>query len=238
MEMAMRPKFEEAGVAFEYVEDGYAAIERLRTRPYDAVILDLVLRRGLSGFGVLNFLEQEHPAIVERVFLVTGMSEQTVARAAPELMPRFFRKPVEIDVVVHAVLSFIARKPSPAEREEPVVLSVDDDLPGATAMQDIVEAAGWKTKVVGDGRAAIAAIAAGGVDAVVLDLIMPGLDGASVIGFLRLREPELLARTIIVSGLPAAFRERLSTPEICASLEKPLRPAALLEALAQCMGRR
>lgn len=238
MEMAMRPKFEGAGIALEYVEDGYAAIERLRTRPYDAVILDLVLRHGLSGFGVLNFLEQEQPALVERVFLVTGMSEQTVARAAPELMPRFFRKPVEIDVLVQAVLAFIARKPSLAKREEPVVLIVDDDLPSATAMQDIVEAAGWRTKVVGDGRSAIAVIAEGGVDAVVLDLIMPGLDGASVIGFLRLREPALLARTIIVSGLPAAFRERLSTPEICASFEKPLRPAALLEALARCVSRR
>jgi CheY-like chemotaxis protein len=238
MEMAMRPKFEGAGVALDYVEDGYAAIDRIRTRPYDAVILDLVLHSGLSGFGVLSYLEQEHPALIERVFLVTGMSDQTVARAAPELMPRFFRKPVEIDVVVQAVLSFIARKPSPARSREPVVLIVDDDLSSATAMQDIVEAAGWGTKVVGDGRAAIAVIAEGGVDAVVLDLIMPGLDGASVIGFLRLREAELLSRTIIVSGLPAAFRERLSTPEICASLEKPLRPAALLEALARCVGSR
>jgi len=63
------------------------------------------------------------------------------------------------------------------------------------------------------------------------------LDHGLVVGG-ELREPELLARTIIVSGLPAAFRERLSTPEICASLEKPLRPAALLEALARCAGQR
>src|SRR5260221_12977617 len=202
MEMAMRPELEAAGVTLEYVEDGYAAIDRLRTRSYDAVILDLVLRTGLSGFGVLNYLEMERPALIERVFLVTGMSEQAVARAAPELMPRFFRKPVEIDQLVGAVLSFIRRVPAPAESREPVVLIVDDDLPSATAMQDIVEAAGWRTKVVGDGRAAIAAIAEGTVDAVVLDLVMPCLDGARVIGYLRLREPEQLAHAADLQSPP------------------------------------
>lgn len=235
MELALRPPFEEVGIDVDYAADGYSAINFLRTRSYDAIILDLVLRHGLSGFGVLNYLEQERPALIERVFLVTGMSEQTVMRAAPELMPRFFRKPVEIDDLVRAVLAFVAREPAPQPASEPIVLIADDDDASASAVKAIVEAAGWKANVANDGRAAVEAIVAGGIDAIVLDLVMPGLDGLAVIEYLRSRAPRLLRRTVIVSGLPAAFRERLGSPDVCASLEKPLRPGALLDALVRCL---
>ena len=64
---------------------------------------------------------------------------------------------------------------------------------------------------------------------------MPGLDGTTVLEFLRSRAPELMRRTVIVSGLPAAFRERLVPHDVCASLEKPLRPGMLLDALVRCI---
>ncbi len=156
-------------------------------------------------------------------------------RAAPELMPRFFRKPVEIDELVRTVLAFVAREPAPQAASEPVVLIADDDPASADAVKSIIEAAGWKAKVANDGRAAVEAIVAGGVDAIVLDLVMPGLDGLAVLEYLRTRAPQLLRRTVIVSGLPAAFRERLGSSEVCASLEKPLRPGALLDALVRCL---
>lgn len=235
MEMALRPEFEAAGVEVDYVSDGYSAIDRLRSRSYDAIVMDLVLRSGLSGFGVLSYVEMDRPALMDRIFIVSGMSEQTVGRAAPELLPRFFRKPVDTDALVQAVLAFIAREPAMPMKSEPVVLIVDDDAASAAAVQAIVEAAGWKTRVAHDGRAAIELIAASEPDAIVLDLVMPGLDGMTVIEFLRSRAPALLQRTVIVSGLPAAFRERLVTLDVCANLEKPLRPGALLDALVRCV---
>jgi DNA-binding response OmpR family regulator len=236
MEMALRPEFEAAGVELDYVSDGYAAIDRLRSRSYDAIVMDLVLRSGLSGFGVLNYVEMDRPALMERIFLVSGMSEQTVGRAAPDLLPRFFRKPIDVNELVRTVLAFLAGKPTPPAKAEPVVLIVDDDAASAAGMQAIVEAAGWKTRVAHDGRAAIEIIAGSEPDAIVLDLVMPGLDGMTVIEFLRSRAPKLLRRTIIVSGLPAAFRERLVSLDVCANLEKPLRPGVLLDVLVRCVG--
>jgi DNA-binding response OmpR family regulator len=235
MVQVLRPQFEAAGVALEHVKDGYAAIECLRARNYEAVILDLVLSRGLSGFGVLNFVEMECPAVLDRIFLVTGMSEQTVIRAAPALLPRFFRKPIDAGQLVQAVLA-VVRKPQPPPRGDgTTVLIVDDDAASAVAVQAIVEAAGWPARVVADGRGAIEAVDAGGIGAIVLDLVMPGLDGLAVIDYLRRRRPDLIWRTIVVSGLPTAFRERLSAPDVGANLEKPLRPSLLLEALTRCM---
>lgn len=234
MEMALRPEFEAAGVEVDYVSDGYSAIDRLRSRSYDAIVMDLVLRGGLSGFGVLSYVEMDRPSLLERIFIVSGMSEQTVGRAAPDLLPRFFRKPVEIGALVQAVLAFIAREPAAPMKAEPVVLIVDDDAASASAVQQIVEAAGWKTRIAPDGRTAVELIAATELDAIVLDLVMPGLDGIAVIESLRSRAPDMLRRTVIVSGLPAAFRERLVTRGVCANLEKPLRPGALLDALVRC----
>jgi DNA-binding response OmpR family regulator len=235
MELVLRPQFQQAGVALDYAADGYAAIDCIRVRVYDAIILDLVLGRGLSGFGVLNFLEMEQPGMMDRVFLTTGMSEQTVMRAAPELLPRLFRKPFDDKELVRTVLEFISHERM-ARRSSPFnVLIVDDDETSAVIVEHIVNAAGWKAAVVHDGRAAIQCIVAGGVDAIVLDLLMPGIDGFGVIEYLRAYDPSLLKRTVVVSGIPSAFRERLGGPDVCASLEKPLRPGALLEALVQCV---
>jgi DNA-binding response OmpR family regulator len=235
IERLLRLQFETAGVALDHVRDGYSAIDTIRGCSYDALILDLVLPHGLSGFGVLNDLELERPELVDRVFLATAMSEQTVLLAAPELLPRLFRKPFDDRLLVQTVLAFIARKPASQPPLEPAVLIVDDDSETALMMKGIVEAAGWAARIATDGSSAIAAILSGSVDAMILDLPMPGVDGFSVIEYLRQHQPALLARTIVVSGLPSPMRDRMIATDVCAVIEKLLRPGALLDALSRCL---
>ena len=235
LEGRIRPQFEAVGVALDFVSDGYSAIDAIRGASYDALILDLVLPHGLSGFGVLNYLELERPELINRVFLATGMSEQTILLAAPELLTRLFRKPFNEMLLVQTVLAFIARQPAPQPPLEPAVLIVDDDPETAAMIRSIVEAAGWTARIAADGSSAIAAILDGSVDAMILDLLTPGVDGFGVIEHLRQQQPALLARTIVVSGLPGSVGDRMSTTDLCATFEKPLRPGALLDALARCL---
>jgi DNA-binding response OmpR family regulator len=234
MELALRPLFEQSGLRFDWAADGYGAIDRIRRRSYDAVILDLVLRAGLNGFGVLNFIEMERPELTSRVYLITGMSEQTVLRAAPDLLPRLFRKPFDAATLVRTVLTAISReapiRPAPA----PTVLVVDDDIPTAVAIRTVIEAAGWRVRVAADGREAIENIVAGGLDAIVLDLIMPGIDGFGVLEYLRAHHRELLPCTILVTGLPPNVRERFDIGDTGGILDKPLRPELLLLTLQHC----
>src|SRR5436853_385203 len=79
----LRAPFAAAGVDLVAVSDGSAAMECLTNNDYCAVVLDPMIRHRLNGYAVLNFIEQEQPEMLQSVFLLTGMSEQTIRRTAP-----------------------------------------------------------------------------------------------------------------------------------------------------------
>ncbi|NMD46354.1 MAG: response regulator, partial [Propionibacterium sp.] len=69
--------------------------------------------------------------------------------------------------------------------DRPSLLLVDDD-PGITSgLSPVLERDGFRVAVAEDGLAALAAVAAGDVDIVVLDVMMPGLDGRETLRRLR-----------------------------------------------------
>lgn len=234
-ELILRVPLEREGFIVDFVEEGYAAIEKLRAHQYSAAILDLIVHRGLNGFGVLNFIEMEQPALLDRVFLMTGMSEQTVMNTAPQLLSRFFRKPFSYRRLVAAVVAVV--RPG-ADRQQPVqkrMLVVDDDRMSA----ELVAVFGRRQEMVVDlaenGREAIEKIAATHFDAIVLDLLMPGIDGFGVLEYLDRCQPGLLSQTIISSGLPEKYQERVARYGVCGVLPKPLDIRAFQEMIARCL---
>lgn len=62
----------------------------------------------------------------------------------------------------------------------PTILIVEDDTKIAALLADYMRAAGWQTRLAADGRSAVDAIRHGGVDLVLLDLMLPELDGIGV----------------------------------------------------------
>lgn len=60
------------------------------------------------------------------------------------------------------------------------ILIVEDDAKIAALLADYIDAAGWRGTRVADGRRAVDAVRAGVVDLVLLDLMLPELDGIGV----------------------------------------------------------
>jgi DNA-binding response OmpR family regulator len=71
------------------------------------------------------------------------------------------------------------------------VLVVDDDPTVSDVVRRYLEQAGCRVRLAGDGAAALAAVAAEQPDIVVLDLMMPGIDGLEVCRRLRHDLPDL-----------------------------------------------
>src|SRR5207253_3063935 len=122
----LRNRFVDAGLTVETASESLAAMEKLRTGRYPAIVLDPMIRHGLNGFAVLNYIELEQPETLSHVFLLTAMSRQTITRTAPGLIPRFFRRPREIQLAAAAVIGSIERQ-SIRERPKRSVLLVEDD---------------------------------------------------------------------------------------------------------------
>lgn len=75
-------------------------------------------------------------------------------------------------------------------RAHPSILVVDDDPSVRMLVTDVLETEGYQVHAVEDGFAALAAVARSEPDCVVLDVMMPGLDGHAVLDQIRARTTE------------------------------------------------
>jgi PAS domain S-box-containing protein len=80
------------------------------------------------------------------------------------------------------------------------VLVVDDEPALRDAARRFLERGGIATDVVGDGAAALAAIATTNYDVIISDVRMPGMNGREFVERLRQERPELLDRLILSTG--------------------------------------
>jgi DNA-binding response OmpR family regulator len=79
------------------------------------------------------------------------------------------------------------------------VLVVDDEPTIAEVVSRYLERAGYRTRVAGDGPSAIAAAAQQRPDLVVLDLMLPGIDGLEVMRRLREQDAERIAVILLTA---------------------------------------
>jgi CheY-like chemotaxis protein len=210
----------EAGVVASFANDAVSAIEKIREQRYCAVILDPMIRRGLNGYAVLDFLESEQPENLARLFLLTGMSEQTIRRTAPALLARLYRKPSGVPGLVAAVIAAVP--PETVSSERKCVLLIEDDGPTAAATMALLHELSFAVEWAHDGQAAVDAVRRRDFDIILLDLVLPGMDGFGVLDHLHAEHAKLLSRVVITTGMPEKYLQLVPDHEVCGILRKPL----------------
>jgi two-component system, sensor histidine kinase len=85
--------------------------------------------------------------------------------------------------------------------EAPLVLVVEDEPQMCTLLQDLLEPAGYRVECATDARGGLARIAAGGVDLVLLDRMLPGGDGLELCRQVRARETDLYLPMLMMTAL-------------------------------------
>jgi DNA-binding response OmpR family regulator len=92
-------------------------------------------------------------------------------------------------------------------------LVVDDDDPIRALLATVVEHQGFDVDTARDGKEAIDRLDEDGYALVVLDLMMPRIDGYTVLRYIKESRPDLLRCTIIASAVPETeIRKRLPEP--------------------------
>lgn len=101
------------------------------------------------------------------------------------------------------------------------VLVVDDEKPVADAIAAVLNKAGYTTRVAYDGTEALQVIARDDVDVVLTDLVMSGMDGATLLRWLRSTPETKDLPAILMSMLPEERVIALCT-DYSRFLRKPL----------------
>ena len=107
---------------------------------------------------------------------------------------------------------------------------VEDDETVAVMIRKRLEAAGYDTLLAGNGQQALDVLAKGGVDTIVLDLMMPVMDGWQFRSQ-QIRDAALASIPVIV--VSAAGKERMADIEANAYLSKPVDLEQLLAEVTQ-----
>jgi DNA-binding response OmpR family regulator len=116
----------------------------------------------------------------------------------------------------------------------PRALIVDDDEPIRNLLSTIVSQQGFAVDTARDGAEAIRSIDADGYDVVLLDLMMPRIDGYAVLRHIGRHHPAMLRRTIVATAVPDREVRRALTDAPFRVHQKPFDLSRLLEDVREC----
>jgi len=174
----------------EWVATGAAGLSAAKRFKPHVIVLDVVMP-GLDGWTVLTELKNDPDTQSIPVVMVTllDQAEMGVSMGAVD----YLIKPVNAPRLVSAVERWLG-KPS----AETNVLVVDDDPDMREIMQRTLQSAGYQVSVAVDGAKGLISIAQDPPDLVVLDLMMPEMDGFEFLHHLR-REPRYSDIPVLVA---------------------------------------
>lgn len=212
-------------------EDGNSGLLMAETHRPDAITLDVVMPGGKDGWEVLQALKESPVTHGIPVIMVSVMAEQEHALALE--VEDYLVKPIDVDRLSRTISRVTQQAP---QRN---LLLIDDDVDALDSMKRILEATGWKTILAHHGIEALSILEKTRPAAIVLDLIMPEMDGFEFLQ--RLREDEHLKSipVIVMSGKDPSeaeqsfLRDRVSavikkgshsSADLLASIKARIRP--------------
>jgi two-component system phosphate regulon response regulator OmpR len=110
------------------------------------------------------------------------------------------------------------------------VLLLDDDPSMQRLVARILASEGFRVDVFLTGSQAITALATETYDVLLLDLMMPVEGGMTVIRHLRMKNPAMLKRSILLTASPDSLIDALSG-EVSTVVQKPFEPKQLIDAV-------
>jgi CheY-like chemotaxis protein len=112
------------------------------------------------------------------------------------------------------------------------VLIVDDDEAVRTAVADVLREEGFEVSEAQDGEQALAMLRRSPPDVVLLDLMMPRVDGWQVVEAMRSSPPLANVPVMVLT----AFNARVGLPVDCHVLHKPLERDVLISEIRALAG--
>jgi len=225
------------------VDDPTTAARRVTVeRPPDAVLL-VASEPDAATRAVAKTLKGRSGEAVALALAPTGVRGAAEAWRQAGFMA-YLPYPVRADTVTDALGVLLATTSTAREfitepaledriRATRHVLAVDDNPLNGRLVRLLLEKAGHRVSLVEDGEAAIEAVAAGGIDAVLMDVQMPGIDGLEAARRIRRLDGAAAATPIIAvtANAGAAEAGACRAAGMIGFVTKPIDRAELLDTL-------
>ena len=126
----------------------------------------------------------------------------------------------------------LREEPALGDNASPAILIADDNRISLRVLSSVLNRAGFEVVTVESGEAAVEALTTRRFDAVLLDILMPGLDGGAATARIRaLPECDKLPILGITAGVTEELRESCRRNGMDAILGKPVNASELVESV-------
>jgi signal transduction histidine kinase/CheY-like chemotaxis protein len=234
------------------VETGTEALDALlRARAAGAAfplaILDFQMP-GMDGFTLAERIRERPELCGTRMFMLTSAGQRGDAARCKDIgIEVYLMKPVKQSALVKAIARSLGRQGSPrvaqpvlhsppeTRRQLKVLLAEDNAINRKLAVR-LLENEGHTVTVANDGREAVAAVAAGRFDVVLMDVQMPNMSGLEAASAIRAMERDTGKHMPIVAMTAHAMKgdaERCLEGGMDGYVSKPIQAARLMAAIAQ-----
>jgi PAS domain S-box-containing protein len=220
------------GYAVHSAHDGDEALAAARELRPDAVTLDLRMP-GVDGLALVEILkhdpETRHLPVV--VLSVSGERDRAIATGADA----YLGKPVDAEVLITTLSKVFAERGRSRHR----VLLVDDDARIRTICREVLEAEGYAVHEADGGTEAQAEARRFRPDLILLDVMMPDIDGYTLAARIR-GEPSTALTPIIFLSARSQTADKVRAFKLGAEdyLVKPFDAAELIARVDKALARR
>jgi CheY-like chemotaxis protein len=182
----------DSGFTVETAANGIDGLKKARALRPAAITLDIMMP-DIDGWTVLAALKGDPVLADIPVVIVTIVDEQRrgIALGAAGYMT----KPIDRDRLVD-ILSPYQRATEPS-----TVLIVEDDEEQRRLVRELLGACGWAVREAANGRLALDALEEGLPDILLLDLMMPEMDGFGVVAALQAKPAWRDIPVVVVTAL-------------------------------------
>jgi CheY-like chemotaxis protein len=200
----LRRMLAKEGFEVREAASGAEGLAQARAARPDVITLD-VLMPDLDGWTVLTQLKADPDLCTIPVVMTTILDEprRGFALGAAD----YLTKPIDRDRLLQAL-----RRYRRAAEEPGMVLVIDDDAATRATLRRALEPEGWTVREAPHGRAALAALGPEEPDLILLDLLMPEMDGFAFLDAFRSRPDRSGTPVVILTAkdLTDADRARLN----------------------------
>jgi two-component system, NtrC family, sensor kinase len=192
--MDLGEAFEDGGFLVRLSDHAADARVQLAAGGIDIVILDVLLPDA-DGLEFLVELKSNTDTASLPVLLLSSRSEvRDRVRGLKTGADEYVGKPYDRFYVVARAKELLRRAPTTIrEAPEVTVLVIDDSLTFREALKQGIEAAGYRVLTAANGEEGLRTAADARPNAIIVDGVMPGIDGATVLR--RVRQDAALRRT-------------------------------------------
>ncbi|KUL37599.1 response regulator [Actinoplanes awajinensis] len=238
--MDLHDAFSDDGFVTILCATGAEARDAFAGAQFDAAVLDVLLPDA-DGLELLTELRGS-PAHAEVVTMLLSVESEVTDRLAGLRIgaDEYVGKPYDVGYVVARTRQLLGEAPVRTADGIPIVLVIDDSMTFREKLRELLEPEGYAVLTANSGEEGLRMAADRRPNAVIVDGVMPGIDGATVIRRIRLdpalRDTPCLLMTaaddyatemqMLDAGADAFVRKQQDLAVVLAKLAAVLRQAA------------